>query len=247
MLRLITQLGPLCPAEGLAHDEALLEGVRLGRPDTVRFWVNDRAVVIGRSQAAADEVDLDRAAALRVPVLRRISGGGAVVHYPGNLNLSLLMGDARGLGGVRHTFEAVGEAIAAGLIDLGIRPVVEGNRLLFDGRKVGGAAQARRGGALLYHTTLLLLPDRLPMETLLRALRPGYAPARMASRPHPTASLHELGFPMQPADLVRCLAEPIAGHLGQRLAEERLTEEETERAEVLAVEKYGSGRWNLSP
>jgi len=244
MLRLIATLEPFAPARGLAIDEVLLESAQREGPDTLRFWVNDRAVVIGRSQAFADEVDLAQAAAARVPVLRRVSGGGAVVHHPGNLNLSISLRDGRGLGDIAGAFEQLGAAVCASLRELGIPAAVDGNRLLAEGKKIGGAAQARRGRTLLYHTTLLLSSDTIAMSALLRALQPGYAPSGVASRPYPTASLEDLGFTVGPTEIVARVGTAVGRLLGRRSVPGGLSQCEKRRASTLVMEKYGEDRWN---
>jgi len=245
MIRLIRDLEPSDPALGLALDEALLESVRAGGVDTVRLWVNGRAVVIGRSQEIEAEVDLEEAERLAIPVIRRISGGGAVYHHPGNLNVSLYLGDSRLIGGVEEAFRLIGGAIVAGLSELGIEAEPDGNRLICADKKIGGAAQARRGTALLYHTTLIVRPDPLPMERLLLALRPGYCTSAVPSHPFPTTSLSEI-IEKGPslADVGKAVAKGIARLIGGPAVEGGLSASETASARQLAVEKYGADRWN---
>jgi lipoate-protein ligase A len=246
MLRLIRDLTPTLPAEGLALEEAILEHVYQGGMDTLRFWVNGRAVVIGRSQAAASEVDLAQARQLDIPVLRRISGGGAVYHYPGNLNLSLFLADARSLGTVIGTFSLLGKAITSALSPLGIDASVRENNLFIAGKKIGGAAQARRKTALLYHTTLLVALDTIPMERLLLAMRPGYTSTRVLSRPYATTTLTEIVPSLTLPVLVGNLTGTICDLLRTTATSGRPTRVEKARAEELAKKKYRSDRWNLS-
>ena len=246
MLRLIRDLTPTLPAEGLALEEAILEHVCQGGMDTLRFWVNERAVVIGRSQAVASEVDLAQARQLDIPVLRRISGGGTVYHYPGNLNLSLFLADARPLGAVIETFSLLGEAITSALSPLGISASIRDNNLFIADKKIGGAAQARRGTALLYHTTLLVTPDTIPMERLLLAMRPSYTSTRVPSYPHATTTLTEIVPSLTLPILVDHLTGATCDLLRRTVTPGRPTEEERTRAEELAEKKYRSDRWNLS-
>ena len=73
-------------AENLALDEALLDEAEASSAgcETLRLWEpKEPAVVIGRSSQAAIEVRLDACRELAVPVLRRASGGAAVVTGPG--------------------------------------------------------------------------------------------------------------------------------------------------------------------
>lgn len=246
MLRLIRDLTPTLPAEGIALEEAILEHVCQGGMDTLRFWVNKRAVVIGRSQAAASEVDLVQARQFGIPILRRISGGGTVYHYPGNLNLSLFLADARPLGAVIDTFSRLGKAITSALSPLGIDASVRENNLFIADKKIGGAAQARRGTALLYHTTLLVFPDTIPMERLLLAMRSDYTSTRVLSHPHATRTLTEIVPSLTLPDLVDHLAGAICDLLRRTVTPGSPTRGERTRVQELAEKKYRSDRWNLS-
>jgi lipoate-protein ligase A len=244
-MRLLIDPDPLDPRRGLATDEALLEAVRCGGEAAVRLWVNDRAAVVGRSQSVADEVDLEFSARRRIPVLRRISGGGTVYHYPGNLNVSVLLRDGRRIGSVRDAFRVFGGAIAAALCGLCPGISADGNDLLIGGAKVGGAAQARRGDALLYHSTLLVGPVDVPMERLLLALHPGYRPRRVPSRPRRTVSLSEASGRDLPMDRVaEALIRSLSGALSATPVEASLTAEEEERVGRLIAHKYGDPQWN---
>lgn len=246
MLRLICNLTPTLPAEGLALEEAILDHVCQGGMDTLRFWVNERAVVIGRSQAVASEVDLAQAQRLAIPILRRTSGGGTVYHYPGNLNLSLFLADARPFGTVIDTFSLLGKAITSALSPLGIGASIRDNNLFIADKKIGGAAQARRGTALLYHTTLLVSPNTIPMERLLLAMRPDYTSTRVPSHPCTTTTLTEIVPSLTLPILVDHLAGAICDLLRRTVTPGSPTRGERTRVQELAEKKYRSDRWNLS-
>src|SRR5262245_499032 len=81
------------PAENVALDEALLEAVEAGElSDVLRFWESPRPmVVVGRSSRVGSEVDLAACREAGVPVLRRASGGAAVVGGPGCLMYGLVL------------------------------------------------------------------------------------------------------------------------------------------------------------
>ncbi len=228
---------------GLALDEALLESVRGGGEPIVRFWIGDRAVVIGRSQAVADEVDLAAAARDGVPVVRRVSGGGAVVHYPGNLNISVVVEGAVA-GGVEEAFGRLGACVAGALCGMGADARVEGSAVVSPLGKLSGAAQARRGRAVLYHCTLLLEVDAVPMERYLRALRSDYAPARVPSRPRRTTTLREiLGRRVSAQEAAVAVGSALTYALGDADGGEELTVEEAERAEALRLGRYEDPAW----
>src|SRR5438552_8967050 len=85
-VRLLT-VSPESAAENLALDEFLLEQ----EEETLRFWECTRPVVVlGRSGRIEEQVRVEACEADGVEVLRRCSGGGAVVLGPGCLNFSLV-------------------------------------------------------------------------------------------------------------------------------------------------------------
>ncbi|MBU0595877.1 lipoate--protein ligase family protein [Candidatus Bipolaricaulota bacterium] len=231
---------------GLAIDEVLLDSVRGGGRGAIRFWVNRHAVVIGRSQSVAEEVDLEAADRAGIPVLRRISGGGAVYHYPGNLNLSVTLSKGAGIASVADVFRTFGEAAATGLAPWADVTCGE-NALRVGDLKIGGAAQARRGDAVLYHSTLLLAPDETPMSRLLLAHRPGYAPTRLASRPSRTITMAEIcDDPVEVPDVIMSLRRAVEERLGVSARPDDLTGEELQRAHELVRDRYGRDAWNRS-
>ena len=92
--RLLPDDGQRDPRINLAREEAVARraAVDPAAPAPVlRLWRNAPAVVIGRFQLGAAEVDLAAAASLGAPVLRRFTGGGTVWHDPGNLNVSVVL------------------------------------------------------------------------------------------------------------------------------------------------------------
>ncbi len=76
---------PQSPALHMAIDEVLARAVAAGRrPPTLRIWAwAAPAVIIGSFQSLHNEVDLDEARRLGITVVRRISGGGAMLAEPG--------------------------------------------------------------------------------------------------------------------------------------------------------------------
>lgn len=82
------------PAENLALDEALLDAAEAGEliDEVLRLWETaGPMVVLGRSSHAAEEVNLEACRAMNVPVLRRSSGGAAIVAGPGCLMYSVVL------------------------------------------------------------------------------------------------------------------------------------------------------------
>ena len=176
------------PAENLAADEALLDAAEAGdRGESLRFWQSPtHFVVLGHSNRVDTEVNTDACAALRIPILRRCSGGGAVLQGPGSLSYALILRinahpDLDNVSRANHFIMSRHARILADL--LGRETRVQGTTdLVIDDRKVSGNAQRRRRTFLLFHGTLLLTPEPELMEQLLPA--PSRMPDYRARRRH---------------------------------------------------------------
>jgi len=243
-MRILTQFEPLDPAVGVAMDEVLLDAARNNGRTTLRLWVNRRAVVIGRSQCLIDEVDERQAAALEYVVVRRLSGGGAVLHDPGNLNLTVVGPKRKGLRTVREVFSVFGNALAEGLQAFGLVVRVAENSLFVDGRKLSGAAQIHRGETMLYHATLLRSLPEHPMERLLLALRSSYRSQAVASTPRPVTSIERCtGLALSAEALIAPVTHAFARVLDAQPQSKQGTAAEIARAEELAAVRYRRESW----
>lgn len=157
------------PEENLACDEALLnEAERSSQPrELLRFWESDRpVVVVGYSSHVEREVHQDYCRRSGIPILRRTSGGAAIVAGPGCLMYALVLSyqlrpQLRDLG-VAHdvVMGQMREALAPLVSNLEHRGTCD---LTLDGRKVSGNSVRCRREHLLYHGTLLY---RFPLELL---------------------------------------------------------------------------------
>lgn len=125
-----------------------LEQVLLRRASESAFWLwrNAPAVIVGRHQDAAAEVDLAEAARRGVAVFRRRSGGGAVYHDEGTVNFSFVLSPATSVGEALARFVSLLEVPGA---------VTERNDVLVEGWKIAGTAQFLAGGRRLFHGCLL--------------------------------------------------------------------------------------------
>jgi len=162
------------PAENLALDEALLEEAEAAdRPiETLRLWEPlQNMVVVGRSSKIDVEVNTRACRELGIPVLRRISGGAAVVCGPGCFMYSLVLSVEH-----RTPLRAVDTAhcFVLGTLAKGLSPLADGNvhcqgtsDLVVGQWKFSGNSVRLRRRHLLYHGTLLL---DFPLELIAQCL-----------------------------------------------------------------------------
>ena len=151
--------GPQPPALHMALDAAITDEVGAGlRPPTLRIWEwAEPAVVIGRFQSLKNEVDPDGAQRHGITVVRRVSGGGAMFMEPGNsitYSLSVPQALVQGMS-FQESYAFLDAWVLEALKSLGIKAWYQPlNDIASDLGKIGGAAQARRSGAVLHHVTM---------------------------------------------------------------------------------------------
>ncbi|MBS3788673.1 lipoate--protein ligase family protein, partial [Candidatus Bipolaricaulota bacterium] len=219
-VRTIVDLEIRDPAINIGLEEAIRETVsRGGSLPTIRFWRNPRAAIIGRSQEAEVEVDLENCRADKIPVVRRPTGGGAVLHHPNNLNYSIYLPETSSTSVEQESIK-MSKPVAWALSDYGLDIRVEHNGLFAGSTKIGGTAQSRRRG-LLHHGTLLVKGDSIirEMDSFLRAEDCDYREivSRVASKPDQVSNLDNLvKARVRLLVLVKKMARSIADALDRR-------------------------------
>jgi lipoate-protein ligase A len=175
----------LDPAEQLARDWALFQSVETGASgDLCRCWHAPRPiVVVGRHSRISDDVIQEACLRDDVRVLRRFSGGGAVVLGRGCLNYAVALSlDSRPeLSDVAVSFQFILGRIVAALGVSGLS-IAGGSDLVLAGRKVSGNGQRRGRRALVHHGTLLY--DFDPGLATRYLKEPVRQPAYRANRCH---------------------------------------------------------------
>ena len=175
-------------AANMALDEALLQRrLYTLAPPTIRFFAWRPATIsLGYAQALDGRIDLDEAARMGIGLVRRPTGGSAILHEGPDLELTYSVvaaaGDFPGADDLHATYRWISAALAAGLRMLGARAETVAVRpsdpaampafcflrtgsheLTVDGKKLVGSAQRRRGAGFLQHGSVMLgvEPDRL--------------------------------------------------------------------------------------
>jgi lipoate-protein ligase A len=171
---------PADPLENLQLDEHLLAAGSA----VLRVWESaTQCVVLGRSGRPDRDVHVAACRRAGVQVLRRCSGGGAVLLSPGCLSYSLVIPLAAypAFSDVGYSMSRIADAITQAL---GVPEVrCEGHSdLSIAGRKVSGSAQRRTQTAILHHGTLLYDFDAARVELFLKP--PLREPSYRAGRSH---------------------------------------------------------------
>ena len=254
---------PLAAAANMALDEALLQ-VRLARPTrpTLRFFAwAPPAISLGYGQALDGRIDLDAARDLGLGLVRRPTGGSAILHEGPDLEVTYSVvaaaGDFAGAGELLSTYRWIGTALAEGLRRLGapvdmvpVQPSDPASMPAFcfartgsyelevNGRKLVGSAQRRQGNAFLQHGSIMLgaAPDRL------RRVFPGEADPLRGM----TTLEAVLGRRPSFDDAAAALALGFRQAHGLALAPGGLERDEDEAMQRLVHDKYEQESWTRS-
>jgi len=233
------------PLINMALDEVLTVRVGRGdRPPTIRIWGwANRCIVLGRFQSVKNEVDELAAQENGVEIVRRISGGGAMFIEPeGAITYSIYAPEemVKGLS-FSESYAFFDGWVVESLRSLGVdawyAPL---NDIASSGGKIGGAAQARRGGAVLHHTTMAY---QMNVPLMLSVLRIG---KEKLSDKGITSADKRVGPLRQQTEMPR---EEIIDHIVGTFQDKYgltvggITAEEMADAEALVESRFGTRKW----
>ncbi|MDR3366832.1 MAG: lipoate--protein ligase family protein [Prevotellaceae bacterium] len=132
------------------------------------LYINSPSVIVGRHQTVAAEVDEKFCAENNIPIVRRISGGGAVYHDEGNVNYAFIVNNTDGALELALDYAFIAPIVAA-LRALGLDAVVgDRKEIRCGGYKVSGTASHVSGSRQLFHGTLLYNTNLQQMERALK-------------------------------------------------------------------------------
>ena len=227
---------PRSGAENMARDTALQARAAktLETVFSVYSWTRP-TLSFGRHQPATGLYDIERILAAGVDVVRRPTGGRAILHdREVTYSVTAPIEDAEPL---REAYSRINRILLDGLARLGvvaglatpsdraaapsIRPCFETpaeGELVADGAKLVGSAQWRDGGALLQHGSILVEDDQSSLPSF------AVGPVNGSGGPiaHPATLAAILGRAPDPAevasamfDAVRSLEDPEATELDE--------------------------------
>lgn len=228
----------------MAVDEALLEGAGASGAWALRFYGWSRPTLsLGYFQRATDRES--HAASRDCPLVRRPSGGGAIVHDVELTYCAVVPASDPRARRAEWLYESFHNTLIRGLADCGVggaklfgadEPEPTGERFLcferrmpmdvtLHGVKIAGSAQRRRSGAALQHGSVLLGGSATAAEL------PGIAEV--------------FGRPIGAESLVAAWLKRLGPALSLTFVPGELTDTERVQAERLSTGKYAADWWNL--
>jgi len=225
-------------ALNMAIDEALIESV--GQLPVLRIYGwRPAAVSIGYFQSMNEEVDLSKCREFGIDVVRRLTGGGAVLH---EFELTYSFITKEYPQNIIESYRWICEAIVAAINRLGFdASFVPLNDIVIAGKKVSGNAQTRRNGVLLQHGTILLGVEVNKMFSVLKVPSEKLRDKIIQDAKERVISLAGTTF----NEMATSLKTSFAAKFEAKLIDDGLSSKEISRAKWLAERKYSSKEWNL--
>jgi len=250
--------GGLRGCSNMARDEALAVGVAGGAPPALRVYrFEPPAISIGRFQEIRREIDLKTCRQAGVEVVRRPTGGLAILHADDfTYSVTIPSGDV-GMAAKEQCFKGVAAGILESLRRVGVNARLSrhgdigeatsiwclqsafGIDLELDGRKICGSAQRMSPRAILQHGTLFLKDNRKLLDRITR----GGSLTGERTGPLFVTLAEACGREIAWEEVKTAFQEGFAGALGITLEAGALCEEEETLARRLLVNKYRSESW----
>lgn len=265
---------PTLGAFNMAVDEAILEAVSAGlQPPTLRLYAwNPPCLSLGYGQRSSD-VDFERAAALGWDVVRRPTGGRAILHTDEvTYSLCLPADEPIAAGSIVESYQRISGALVNGLESLGVQPQADKRaersemsgpvcfetpshyEITVNERKLIGSAQLRRKGGVLQHGSLPVYGD---LGRICDALVYPDEAAREAAKVQVRARALTLtdafagaGFEIPPNHLLdweqvaQALVEGFRQTFNIHFDVQNLSESEHFSAQNLYEQVYGTSAWS---
>ncbi len=240
-------------AMNMAIDEAIFNARIAGQvPNTLRLYRwQPSAVSIGKNQNPETEVYLDACKQLGVDVIRRISGGGTVLHdFEGEVTYSVVAKTSDlGTADITTVYTKIYGAITDALRLLGVPADFSSGdakncpNLTVNSKKISGSSQTISRGVVLQHGTVLRSVDLPKMFQLLQFKGASCTQAADIAKRKITSIQTELGHRISPDTVANALAQGFKAIVKIQLQEDQLTQVEKDMANQFCKEKYATEEW----
>ena len=205
------------------------------------LWQNENAVVVGKFQNTAEEVNQDYVDAHHIRVARRLSGGGAVYHDRGNLNFTFIVNRDQA---PDYNFRLFAQPVVQALARFGVQAEFTGrNDLTIRGMKFSGNSQYIFRNRLLHHGCIMLDSNVTQVADALK-VRPAKFESKAVKsvRSRVTTINAQAPAPISMEDFKAALKE--CAMASGELEPFALTREDLAAVQALRDGKYATWEWN---
>lgn len=228
------------PYFNIAAEEYILKAFD---DDVFMLWQNQPSIIVGKHQNTLAEINYEFVKENRIPVVRRISGGGTVFHDLGNLNFTFI---SKGEKGKLVDFRRFTDPIVEMLNLMGIPAKFEGkNDLRVNGLKISGNAEHVFKNRVLHHGTLLFSSDLSYLNRAIKVKEGKFNDRAVKSNRSKVANI--IDFPGHPVSIEE-FKENIIDFVKRKYKETKsysLTEKDISAINSMVTGKYSTWKWNF--
>ncbi len=257
------------PAVNMARDETLLRRLIAGESTPcLRFYQwGPPGLSLGRFQRIGEGVDLEQCREMGIHVVRRLTGGEAVLHddeITYSIIIPLSHPTFEGIG-VPNTYRTISKALVRGLELSGISATMAGdaptrpdpagqgvcfytptvNEVTAGGKKIIGSAQTREMKTILQHGSIPISTD---LDKLFRAT--GIPPEQRLIfgelfQKRATNIIDQIGRRPDPDELIKNLVKGFEEFFMMQTELSQYSTQEENISKWMVENKYRSDRWTM--
>lgn len=228
------------PYFNIAVEEYLLKNMD---EEIMMLWQSKPSVILGKHQNTLKEVNIKYVTEHKIPVIRRISGGGTVFHDLGNINYTLITRGEKQENLV--DFRKFTLPMILFLKQFGLESQFEGkNNLTINGKKFSGNSAHVFKNRVMHHGTFLFDTRLDILENIINQHQSGVQDKAIESVQASVTNIStHLKEKIVLLDFKKKMYDFFQDYFGIKIIQ-NLTDEMTQSIQILADKKYHNWSWN---
>lgn len=228
------------PYFNIASEEYLLKNFS---DDIFMLYRNESSVIVGKHQNAFAEVNILFVKQHNIPVIRRLSGGGAVFHDMGNVNFTFI---TNGREGSLVDFKKFLTPILSALQTMGVPAEAnKRNDLVIEERKISGNAEHVFKNRMLHHGTLLYASELGRLRGCLKVVPEQFSDRAVRSVRSQVTNIRDyMSAPLSVGDFMAAVQQSLLETFPTSTTYS-FNDEDNSKINQLIAEKYSTWDWNF--
>lgn len=228
------------PYFNIASEEYLLKSFS---DDIFMLYRNESSVIVGKHQNAFAEVNTLFVKQHNIPVIRRLSGGGAVFHDMGNVNFTFI---SNGREGSLVDFKKFLTPILTALQTMGVPAEAnKRNDLVIEERKISGNAEHVFKNRTLHHGTLLYAAELDRLRGCLKVVPEQFSDRAVRSVRSQVTNIRDyMSVPLSVDDFMAAVQQSLLETFPATTTY-GFNDEDNSKINQLIAEKYSTWDWNF--
>lgn len=210
--------------------------------DCFMLWKNEPCILIGKNQNTLSEINMDYVKKHNLPVVRRMSGGGAIFNDLGNLHFTFISNNKKNC---FADFSKFTYPIINAMKKIGVNAELSGrNDLTINEKKFSGNAQYNYKNKILHHGSILFSSNMNDLTAALKVKDIKFKDKAVKSVGSRVTNVSEhLKVPMNLDEFKDFLTNSVRDEQEEATLYE-LTQEDWIHIKKISEDKYSTWEWN---